>query len=189
MGFRFIATDCRGENVEWNGLSAAVQVTLVSFGSFAVAVIVSCVAIIPAWAAIPVETLVAIATLRTVFSSRLFSGLDQFFLAFVAFELIVALAALLVLIFEPRAVLAEHTEIMIRELQIIFGLDAVSRELCVARHALVLLEQLRRVAPLAIVLPVARLSAEVRPPLSTTAAPAAALSIIDQMPTSLRSVF
>ena len=36
---------------------------------------------------------------------------------------------------------------------------------------------------------VARLSAEVLAPLPTTTAPAAALTIIDQMPTSLRSVF
>ncbi len=77
---------------------------------------------------------------------------------------------------------------MVRELQIIFGLDAVARELRVARHALVFLEQLGGIAALAIVLAVARLSAEVpTSPLSPTAAPAAALSIVDQMPTSLRS--
>ena len=76
---------------------------------------------------------------------------------------------------------------MIRELEIIFGLDAVARELRIARHALVFFEQLGGVAALAIVLPVARLSAEVLAPLSPAAAPAAALSIIDQMPTSLRS--
>ena len=76
---------------------------------------------------------------------------------------------------------------MVRELEIIFGLDAVARELRIARHALVFFEQLGGIAALAIVLPVARLSAEVPAPLSPTAAPAAALSIIDQMPTSLRS--
>ena len=76
---------------------------------------------------------------------------------------------------------------MVRELEIIFGLDAVARELRVTRHALVFFEQLGGIAALAIVLPVARLSAEVLAPLSPAAAPAAALSIIDQMPTSLRS--
>ena len=50
---------------------------------------------------------------------------------------------------------------MVRELQIIFGLDAVARELRIARHALVFLEQLGGIAALAIVLAVARLSAEV----------------------------
>jgi hypothetical protein len=77
---------------------------------------------------------------------------------------------------------------MLGILEVIFGLDAVARELGVARHALVFLEQLSGIAALAIVLAVARLSAEVpAAPLSPTAAPAAALSIIDQMPTSLRS--
>jgi hypothetical protein len=58
----------------------------------------------------------------------------------------------------------------------------------VARHALVFFKKLSGIAALAIVLPVPRLSAEVLAPLSPTTAPAAALSIIDQNPTSLRSV-
>ena len=53
---------------------------------------------------------------------------------------------------------------MVRELEIIFGLDAVARELRVARHALVFFEQLGGIAALAIVLPVPRLSAEVLAP-------------------------
>ena len=77
---------------------------------------------------------------------------------------------------------------MIRELEIIFGLDAVARELGVARHALVFLEQLGGIAALAIVLAVSRLSAEILTPLSPTTAPAAALSIVDQMPPSLAVV-
>jgi len=77
---------------------------------------------------------------------------------------------------------------MVGELKEIFALDAVARELSVARHVLVFLEQLRRVAALAIVLPVA---AEVGASLASAAATAAALSITDQMPTSLsiRSAF
>jgi hypothetical protein len=76
---------------------------------------------------------------------------------------------------------------MVRELEIIFGLDAVASELRVTGHALVLFEQLGGIPALAIVLPVARLAATevLTPPLSATA-PAAALTIIDQMPTSLR---
>ena len=50
------------------------------------------------------------------------------------------------------------------------------------------LEELRGVPALAIVLPVTRLTAEILPPLSTPTSPAAALTIVDQMPTSLRSV-
>jgi predicted membrane protein len=70
---------------------------------------------------------------------------------------------------------------MVSILQIIFGLDAITRELRVARHALVFFEQLRSVAALAIVLPVSRLSTEALAPLAPTAAPAAALTIIDQI--------
>ena len=79
---------------------------------------------------------------------------------------------------------------MVRILEIIFGLDAVARELGIARHALIFFEQLGGIAALAVVLPVARLSAEVpAAALSPAAAPAAALSIVDQMPTSLRRSF
>jgi len=93
------------------------------------------------------------------------------------------------LVFHARAVLAQDSEIVIRELQIIFRLDTVPGELSVARHALVFFEQLGGIAPLAIILPVARLSAtEVLSPPLSAAAPAAALTIVDQMPTSLRSV-
>jgi hypothetical protein len=63
-------------------------------------------------------------------------------------------------------------------------LHTVARELGVARHAFVFFEQLGGIAPLAIVLPVARLSAAAEvssPALPATAAPAAALSIIDQI--------
>jgi hypothetical protein len=73
---------------------------------------------------------------------------------------------------------------MVRELQIIFALHAVARELRVASHVLVFLEQLCRVATLAVVLAVAP---ETLAPLAPTAATAAALSIVDQMPTSLNS--
>ena len=65
---------------------------------------------------------------------------------------------------------------MVRVLEVIFGLHAVARELRIARHVLVFFEQLGGVAALAIVLAVARLSADVWPPLAPAAAPAAALS-------------
>jgi hypothetical protein len=71
---------------------------------------------------------------------------------------------------------------MVGKLEPVFGLDAVAGELRVARHALVLFEQLGGIAALAIVLAIAGLTAtDVRAPLSSAAAPAAALTIIDQM--------
>ena len=114
-----------------------------------------------------------------------FGSLGEFAIALV---LVAIIAVLTTLILEAGAAFAEHSEIMVRILQIIFGLHAVARELRVARHALVFLQELGGITALAIVLAVARLSAEVpTSPLSPTTAPAAALSIVDQMPTSLRS--
>ena len=91
-------------------------------------------------------------------------------------------AALPALVFEAGAILSEDPEIMLRILQIIFALDAIARKLRVPRHVLVLFEKLRRIAALPVVLPVAP---EVRASLAPAAASATALSIVDQMPTSL----
>jgi hypothetical protein len=121
--------------------------------------------------------LVAIATVTV--------SIDEFSMAFVVLAIV---AVLRTLILEAGAAFAEHSEIVIRILQIIFGLHAVARELRVARHALIFLQELGGIAALAIVLAVARLSTEVpTSTLSPTTAPAAALSIVDQMSTSLRS--
>ena len=131
-----------------------------------------------------VLALVAIGTILSLFIRSFGFGALELLVTLVVIEVVAALAAL---ILEPGAALAQHSEIMVGELEIIFGLNAIARELRVPRHALVFFEQLGGIAALAIVLTVPRLSAEVRSPLSPTAAPAAALSIIDQMPTSLRS--
>ncbi len=99
----------------------------------------------------------------------------------VAVVVLVVVAALALLLVETRAGIAEHAEIMIGELQIIFGLDAVAGQLGVARHALVFLEQLGGIAALAIILAIAAIIAGDAPGLlSTAAATAAALTIIDQ---------
>jgi hypothetical protein len=112
-------------------------------------------------------------------------GLDELLIAVI---LVGMLAALRALVLEAGAAFAEHAEIMVRILKIIFGLHAVARELRVARHALVLFQELGGIAALAIVLTVTRLSAEIPPStLSPTTAPAAALSVVDQVSTSLRS--
>jgi len=120
----------------------------------------------------------AVVTFGALVGSLLFASLDHLVLTLVLVGVIVTLAAL---ILEAGAAFAQHPEIMVSILQIIFGLDAITRELRVARHALVFFEQLRSVAALAIVLPVSRLSTEALAPLAPTAAPAAALTIIDQI--------
>ncbi len=106
------------------------------------------------------------------------AGLDEIIIALI-FVIIITMATRILLL-EARSAFAEDTEIMIRELKIIFGLDAVACELGVARHALVFLKELRGIAALAIVLAVSRLSAEILTPLPPTTAPAAALTIVDQ---------
>lgn len=143
--------------------------------------ILSAIASLSARTVAAAEAIVPIVPLRVIFRREFLTAFDELFFAVITFILIVALAALLVLIVEPRPIFAEHPEVMIRELQEIFGLHPIAGELRITRHALVFLEQLRRVATLAIVLPVTGLSAEILPPLPTTAAPAAALSIIDQI--------
>ena len=131
------------------------------------------------------RTVVIIATaLLLLLALALVGGLEHFLVAVLG--IVVVALATRILLLEPGPALAQDAEIMVRELQIILGLHAVAGQLGVARHALVLFEQLRGVAALAIVLPVARLAtAHSLGPLPAAAAPAAALTIIDQMPTSL----
>jgi hypothetical protein len=106
----------------------------------------------------------------------------RFSAVLVAVGFVTVVAALTALLLEARAALVEHTEIMIRELQIIFHLDAVAGKLGVPRHVLVFLEQLGCVTALAVVLTVGVGPApDVLRPLAPTTAPAAALTIADQM--------
>ena len=76
---------------------------------------------------------------------------------------------------------------MIGKLQILFRLHTTARKLRIAHHDLGFLMQMGGIAPPAAILSVPRLSAEVLTPLPSATASAAALTIVDQMPTSLRS--
>ena len=110
-------------------------------------------------------------------------AVEAFALAIVVIVVIDVLTPRAALFVEPRAAFAEHAEIMVGELEIIFGLNAVTRKLGIARHALVFLEQLRRIATLPIVAGVApAVAGHSLGTLSTTAATAtrAVLTIIDQ---------
>ena len=96
------------------------------------------------------------------------------------------LAARPALLVETGTAFAQHTEIMVSELEIIFGLNAIPRKLRVTRHALVLLKELRRIAALASVARVsaaAAVAAHSLPwlPAATTTAPSAVLTIVDQV--------
>lgn len=65
-------------------------------------------------------------------------------------ELVVRVAAWLAF-FKARAGLSEHAEIMISKLQIIFGVNAITLHLGIARQRLVFFKQLRRITARAIV--------------------------------------
>jgi len=94
---------------------------------------------------------------------------------------LVVVVSLALLFVESRSGIAEHAKIMIRELQVIFSLDAVAGQLGVAGHALVFFEQLGGIAALAIILTIAAtVAGHAAGLLSTAAATAAALTIIDQ---------
>ncbi len=110
-------------------------------------------------------------------------AVEAFALTIVVIIVIDVLTSRAALFVEARATFAEHAEIMVGELEIIFGLNAVTRKLGIARHALVFLEQLRRIATLPIVAGVAAaVTRHSLGTLSTTAATAtsAVLTIIDQ---------
>jgi len=62
-----------------------------------------------------------------------------------------ALGLALLLLFLPGAVVGQDTEIMISELEIIFGVDPITRHLGIARHILVFFKKLGRIAASAIV--------------------------------------
>jgi len=187
LGVAVIGADCGRKHVERKAVAAAVDVTdgvrriLIVAANPVVALEAALVTIA---ARTTRSTILAVSLILAIVTFGVLgvAGLDQLLVAFVLVHLLVAVAAR-ILILEPGAILAQDAEIMIRELEIIFGLDAVARELRVARHALVFLEQLRGIAALTVVLAVPGLSTQALAPLSPAAAPAAALTIVDQMPT------
>ena len=119
----------------------------------------------------------------------LLRGLIAVVVAVIAFAILVviivdALAAGAALLVVFGAAFAEYAEIMVCELQPIFGLDAVTGELRIARQALVFFEQLRRIATLTLVAGVAATAVARHSlgTLSTATATAATvlLTIVDQ---------
>ncbi len=101
----------------------------------------------------------AIVALLTVVAAVavLLAGADR--LAFVAIIVVAIelerLLAARLLVLEPATLVGDHTEIVIGELQIIFGVDPVALTLRIAGEILVLLEQLIGIAACAAVDPVA----------------------------------
>jgi len=169
-----------GRTVVALSLAARAIVTLTIFTGTIVALLRTLVA----------EALATPATLGLA-GARLLLGADRIALvaeivAVVELIEVVALAAHRLLVVRPAALVREDTEIMIRELQIIFSVDAITRHLRVAGHVLVFLEQLRGIAPRATVDPVAAVTLSMAAATltlllaTTTAATATVLTVVDQ---------
>ena len=132
--------------------------------------------------------LLLLLALRAIIVTNVVADVVTVHLAVVAVAVVVIIivdgfAASTALLVEARLAFAQHAEIMLRELEIGFGLDTVPRELRIARQALVFLEQLRGIAALAVVLAVAVGAAgRTLGPLSAATATAAnaILTIVDQ---------
>jgi hypothetical protein len=172
---RLVGTDRGRQGVERNALIGFLVVLLVTGAAVGLAL------------AALLEAVVAVAAraaLRTVAGFGLAVGglgLDvSHFVALVAVLITIIIVAIAALIFKAHPALAEDTEIMVRELKVIFGLDPVAGQLRVARHALVFLKQLGGVAALTIVLAVTAAPRHSLWALPTAATTTAALTIIDQ---------
>ena len=138
-------------------------------------------------AILPILPVRPVRTLRAILPDWALLTLLDLHLVAVAVEIIVVVAIIvqrLALVVEPRTVFAEHAEVMIRILQIIFGLDPVASLLGVSRHVLVFLEQLRGIATAALVAAIAAspaAAADTPRLLTSTTAPAAVLAIVHQV--------
>ena len=100
---------------------------------------------------------------------------------FIAVLIAVIIAVLAALFVKANPAFAEHPEIMVRELEVIFCLHAIPGELRIARHVLVFFEELSGIAALTGVAGVTTVTGHSLGTLSTAATTTAALTIIDQM--------
>jgi hypothetical protein len=116
--------------------------------------------------------------------------LGRFLLALAVHQVVLTLILILVsartLVLEARTGLAENSEIMVGELEVIFGLDTIAGELGIASHVLVLLEQLRGIAADALITAAVAAASAATPAktlrtLTSTTATAAALAIVHQV--------
>lgn len=146
------------------------------------------------WAIRAFEPFLAIGALLALYTKPFALLADADRLALVA-ELVIAvdieigLLTAWLLLLEPAALVAQHAEIMIGELEVIFGVDAIALALRVRGQVLVLFVQLVGVAagaavdPIAIVgtpLPTGPLTTITVAATTTTAATTTGLPIVDQ---------
>ena len=122
-------------------------------------------------------TIKALLLVRLVFAFRggKFVLVRLFFAAFAA---IVGAGALL---FLTDTGIGDHAEIVVGKLQVIFGLNAITVEVCVLRQLAILFEHLGGIAPCAAVDPVELLAATLRAAVVPATAPAVIPTIVVQV--------
>ena len=83
---------------------------------------------------------------------------------------LIALARTALLLFLPHTIVGQHTEIMVRKLEIIFHIHPVASHLRIARKVAIFLEQLSGITACAVIDPVARIPVAAIIATTTTAA-------------------
>jgi hypothetical protein len=135
----------------------------------------------PVAASIPIAASRTLADVFAIIFGRIAIG-NQLFVTLDFFLVIAARPTLGLLLLEARAIIFEHSEIMVGVLKIIFGLHPVAGELRIARQTLVLLQKLGGIAALTVVLAIsASISGHTLRTLSAAATTTAALTIVDQI--------
>jgi len=171
-------------------LAVPLMLTFGTFGALlAIAVIVIAIGLaLAAWIALLHLLLRLIALVPAIIATLVILTLIALLIA-VAAVLIAEIVAEIVLLtgallLEARAILIQDAEIVIRELKIIFGADAVALHLRVARQILVFLKKLGGIAARPIVETIATIGTTrltVTRLLAPTAAPATVLTVVHQL--------
>ncbi|KQM88937.1 hypothetical protein ASE70_16855 [Sphingomonas sp. Leaf22] len=157
---------------------------------FALAAVFARLAIVPGVAIVALGAGLAVVTIATIFTRAIVALVATIVAGLVLVEIeilvigTVEIVAGATLFLDTRATGFEHAEIMVGELEVIFGVHPIAGALGVGGEVLVLFQQLRRIATRAIVdaiAVVARIAAAgSRLTLSTATATAAGLTIVHQ---------
>lgn len=156
--------------------------TLVTIGPVTPAVLLTIAVIL----AIAIDLAITVAFRTLVAAAALLLGTDRLtFVAVILIEIEIVLRTTLPrLILIAAALISEHAEVVIGELEVIFRVDAIALPLRVRRHVLVLFVKLAGVATCPAVDPIAvvtlALAASALRTLPTTATTATVLTVVDQ---------
>jgi len=166
-------------------LAVVAAIAVVAAVTIAVAIIVARAIVVLLVVAIALVIAALVALIRDALALAFDARDGLAIVVIILLVLVERLAVLAARLFEARARLGEHAEIMVRELQIIFGVDAVALHLRVAGERLVFLEQLggitaRTIVDAVAIVLAARITLRALL-LPATAATAAGLTIIDQV--------